>query len=199
MSVNLLPDVLKELIDELAGLPGIGRKTASRLAFHILDIPKEDALALAEAIVRLRERIGYCHRCFNLSEGSLCRICQDGSRNQKIICVVEDYTSMIMIEKTNEFEGLYHVLGGVISPLDGVTADDLRIDELITRAKEAEEIILALNPSTEGEATSIFLTRLLKPLNVRITRLASGIPLGGHLEFVDQLTLSKALKSRLDI
>jgi recombination protein RecR len=195
----LLPEVLADLINELGRLPGIGRKTASRLAFHILEADKEEALLLARTIVKLREKICFCTVCFNLAEGELCSICQDSSRNQKLICVVEDVAGLIMIERTNEFKGLYHVLGGVISPLDGISAKNLNIEELLPRAKLVDEVILALNPSTEGEATSIYLSKLLKPMNVRVTRLARGIPLGGHLEFVDELTLSKALKSRLDI
>jgi recombination protein RecR len=190
---------LADLINELGRLPGIGRKTASRLAFHILEADKEEALLLARTIVKLREKICFCTVCFNLAEGELCSICQDSSRNQKLICVVEDVAGLIMIERTNEFKGLYHVLGGVISPLDGISAKNLNIEELLPRAKLVDEVILALNPSTEGEATSIYLSKLLKPMNVRVTRLARGIPLGGHLEFVDELTLSKALKSRLDI
>jgi recombination protein RecR len=199
MSAVLLPEVLEDLINELAKLPGIGRKTASRLAFYILETDKEEAISLAKTIINLREKIGFCSVCYNLSEEELCGICKDPSRNQKLLCVVEDVTSLMMIERTNEFNGLYHVLGGVISPLDGVSAKELNIDELHSRAKQADEVVLALNPSTEGEATSIYISRLLKPFDVRVTRLARGIPLGGHLEFVDELTLSKALKSRLDI
>jgi recombination protein RecR len=199
MPTFLLPEVLEDLINELGKLPGIGKKTATRLAFYILEADKEEAMSLAHAIVKLREKIGFCSNCFNLAEGDICGICQNPLRNKKILCVVEDVTSLIMIEKTNEFNGLYHVLGGVISPLDGISAQNLNIEELLPRAKQAEEVILALNPSTEGEATSIYLSRLLKPMNVRITKPARGIPLGGHLEFVDELTLSKALKSRLDI
>ena len=199
MSAELYPSTLEELIEEFGRLPGIGRKTAGRLAFHILNSDENEAFALAKAIIQTKKKIRFCVKCFNLSEQETCAICRDNSRNLNQICVVEDPGSLIMIEKTNEYRGLYHVLGGVISPLDGVGPEDLHIKELINRANQCEEVILALNPSTEGEATSIYLSKVLKPLNIKITRLARGIPLGGHLEFVDELTLSKALKSRLEM
>ena len=196
MSAELYPSTLEELIEEFGRLPGIGRKTAGRLAFHILNSDENEAFALAKAIIQTKKKIRFCVKCFNLSEQETCAICRDNSRNLNQICVVEDPGSLIMIEKTNEYRGLYHVLGGVISPLDGVGPEDLHIKELINRASHSEEVILALNPSTEGEATSIYLSKVLKPFDIKITRLARGIPLGGHLEFVDELTLSKALKSR---
>ena len=199
MSAKIYPKALEELIEEFGRLPGIGRKTASRLAFHILSSDEDEALALAKAIIQTKKKIKFCAQCFNLSEHEHCSICLDNSRNKDQICVVEDPSSLIMIEKTNEFHGLYHVLGGVISPLDGVGPEDLHMSELIDRARECEEVILALNPSTEGEATSIYLSKVLKPFEIKITRLARGIPLGGHLEFVDELTLSKAIKSRLEL
>jgi recombination protein RecR len=199
MSAELYPATLEELIEEFGRLPGIGRKTASRLAFHILNSNESEALALVKAVIQVKKKIKFCARCFNLSEQESCSICRDNSRNKNQICVVEDPSSLIMIEKTNEFHGLYHVLGGTISPLDGIGPEDLHMNELINRARECEEVILALNPSTEGEATSIYLSKALKPFNIKITRLARGIPLGGHLEFVDELTLSKALKSRLEL
>ena len=199
MSSELYPTTLEELIVEFGRLPGIGRKTAARLAFHILNSDESETLALAKAIIQIKKKIRFCESCFNLSEQETCSICRDQNRNQKQICVVEDPASVIMLEKTNEYNGLYHVLGGVISPLDGVGPENLKIKELLNRAKNCEEVILALNPSTEGEATSIYLSRVLKPYGIKITRLARGIPLGGHLEFVDELTLSKALKSRLEL
>ncbi len=199
MSTALLPPAIQNLIEELSRLPGIGRKTASRLAFHILNTSAREAESLAEAIREVKEKIHFCKICFNITEQEECQICRDTSRNRSIICVVEDPSSIIMIEKTNEYRGLYHVLGGVISPLDGVSAEDLHVRELLQRTDQVEEIILALNSSTEGEATSIYLTRLLKPRGLKVTRLARGIPLGSNLEFVDELTLSKALKSRMDV
>ena len=199
MSNELYPSTLEELIEEFGRLPGIGRKTAGRLAFHILNSDENVAIALAKAIIQIKKKIRFCATCFNLSEQETCAICQNNSRNPNQICVVEDPASLIMIEKTNEYRGLYHVLGGVISPLDGIGPEDLHIKELINRASDCEEVILALNPSTEGEATSIYLSKVLKPFKIKTTRLARGIPLGGHLEFVDELTLSKALKSRLEL
>jgi recombination protein RecR len=199
MTGKLYPEAIQDLIEEFSRLPGIGRKTAARLAFHIMNSPEQEAANLARAIKNVKEKIHFCRICFNLTEDDICLICKDTSRNRSQICVVEDPSTIIMLEKTNEYNGLYHVLGGVISPLDGISADDLHIRELVSRMERVEEVILALNPSTEGEATSIYLSRILKPYSVRITRLARGIPLGSQLEFVDELTLSKALKSRMDI
>ncbi|MEJ2634882.1 MAG: recombination mediator RecR [Calditrichia bacterium] len=199
MALQSFPPVLQDLIEEFGRLPGIGRKTATRLALHVLEISKTEAETLARAIIDVKEKIRFCSICFNLSEDEQCHICRDPNRNQKQICVVEDAAGIMMIEKTNEYRGVYHVLGGVISPLDGIGPEDLHIKELLNRLNEAEEVILALNPSTEGEATSIYLSRLIKPLNVKITRLARGIPLGSTLEFVDELTLGKALKTRSEI
>jgi len=199
MPSQLYPSALEELIEELGRLPGIGRKTAARLSFYILNSDESEALALADAIIQLKKKIQFCSICFNISEQEICVICREMERNRRQICVVEDPGSLIMIEKTNEYQGLYHVLGGVISPLDGIGAENLHINELIGRIKNVDEVILALNPSTEGEATSIYLSKILKPFEVKITRLARGIPLGSHLEFVDELTLSKALKSRLEL
>lgn len=194
-----LPPALQELVDAFTRLPGIGRKTATRLAFYILKASREEAEHLARAIVRVKKDIRTCSVCFNYTEADPCLICSNPQRNHKIICVVEDPETILQIEKTNEYKGLYHVLGGVISPLDGVGPEDLRIKELLNRLQDVEEVILALNPSTEGEATSIYLARLIKPLNVRLTRLARGVPLGSSLEFVDELTLSKALQSRSEL
>jgi recombination protein RecR len=194
-----LPPALEDLIGELGRLPGIGRKTATRLAFHILNTPENEANELALAIVNIKKKIRFCSICFNLAEEALCTVCKDTSRDRNQICVVEDPSSIILIDKTNEYNGLFHVLGGVISPLDGINPDDLHIKALLNRLEGAKEIILALNPSTEGEATNIYLARLIKPMGIKITRLASGIPLGSHLEFIDDLTLSKALKSRIEL
>ncbi|OPX33966.1 recombination protein RecR [candidate division KSB1 bacterium 4484_188] len=191
-----LPHALQNLVEEFRRLPGIGKKTAMRLALHVLHSSPEEATTFAEAILHVKENIHLCRNCFNFTEKEICSICEDRNRNQRQICVVEDASNIMMIEKTNEYHGLYHVLGGVISPLDGIGPEDLHIKELLERLENVEEVILALNSSTEGEATSIYLSRLMKPLGVKITRLARGIPLGSNLEFVDELTLGKALKSR---
>ncbi|MEL6822641.1 MAG: recombination mediator RecR [Calditrichota bacterium] len=193
-----LPQPLQQLIDSLSRLPGIGRKTATRLAFHIMNTDPGESEALSTAIKRVRSEIRTCVRCFNFSEQELCSICRDPNRQSRIVCVVEDPQNILMVEKTNEYRGLYHVLGGVISPLEGIGPEDLRVKELLQRIEneEIEEIIIALNPSTEGEATSIYLARLLKPQSIQVTRLARGIPLGSSLEYVDELTLGKALQAR---
>ena len=199
MNGKIIPPALDDLIEELTRLPGIGRKTATRLAFHLLKTQDNHAQNLANAIMRMKNRVRFCPVCFNLTENDLCNICSDQTRNKGQICVVEDSESLLMIEKTNQYDGVYHVLGGVISPLDGIGADDLNVKSLLARLEPVEEVILTLNPSTEGEATTIYLARLIKPLHIKVTRLARGIPLGGHLEFVDGLTLSKALESRDEI
>ncbi len=195
--MKALPEALQQLIQAFNRLPGIGKKTATRLAFHILKSNREQALELARAIQRVKTEIRQCSICFNITENDPCPICQDPLRDKSVICVVESPEDVLLIERTNEFKGLYHVLGGVLSPLDGVGPEDLRIKELLNRlTPEIKEVILALNPSTEGEATAIYLARLIKPLNIKITRLARGVPLGSSLEFVDELTLSRALQSR---
>ena len=199
MNRNVLPSALDDLIEELSRLPGIGRKTATRLAFHLLKVQDHHAENLANAILQMKNKVHLCPICFNLTEHETCNICSDVNRNKNQICVVEDSESLIMIEKTNQFDGVYHVLGGVISPLDGVGAEDLNIKSLLARLESVNEVILALNPSTEGEATTIYLARLIKPLHIKVTRLARGIPLGGHLEFVDELTLTKALQARDEV
>jgi recombination protein RecR len=197
--MNTLPQSLQHLIAAFGKLPGIGRKTAARLAFHILTSSMEEGEELARAIQKVKSDIKLCSRCFNFSERDLCGVCSDPKRNLKTICVVEDSQTILLIEKTNEYKGLYHVLGGVISPLDGIGPEELHIKGLLQRLEGVEEIILALSPSTEGEATSIYLARLFKPQGIKITRLARGIPLGSSLEFVDELTLSKALQSRSEL
>lgn len=197
--MNTLPQALQQLIAAFGRLPGIGRKTATRLAFHILNESAQDSEELAKAILRVKNDIKLCSRCLNFSEQDICPICSDSRRNPALICVVEDSQTILLIEKTNEFKGLYHVLGGVISPLDGIGPEELHIKELLNRLEGVEEVILALSPSTEGEATSIYLSRLIKPQGIKITRLARGIPLGSSLEFVDELTLSKALQSRSEM
>jgi len=189
---------LERLINELSKLPSIGQKTAQRLAFHLLKVSDEDAAALAEAIGELREKIRFCVQCFNLSELELCPICADPRREKSSLCVVEEATNLLALERTGAFHGLYHVLGGALSPLKDVGPDQLRAKELVQRVRssDVEEVILATNPNVEGEATAVYLSRLLQPLEVRITRLAQGLPAGGDLEYTDELTLRRALEGR---
>ena len=190
------PKALDELVAAFNRLPGIGRKTAVRLAFHILKNSRAEAEGLVNAISKVKSKIKLCSQCYNFTETDICGICSDPNRNSRIICVVEDPQDIPLLEKTNEYNGLYHVLGGVISPLDGIGPDDLRIKELLNRLKNINEVIIAINPSTEVEATSIYLAHIIKPMGIKITRLARGVPLGSTLEFVDELTLSKAIQSR---
>jgi len=196
--VSQLAPPLERVIHELGKLPSIGRKTAQRLAFHLLKIPAEEAAELADAIARLREQIRFCSDCFNLADAELCPICADPQRNRKLLCVVEEPTNLLSVERTGCFRGLYHVLGGALSPLRDVGPDQLRIRELVERTSELEltEAVLATNANVEGEATAVYLARLLKPMGVRITRLAQGLPAGGDLEFTDDLTLRRALEGR---
>jgi recombination protein RecR len=193
-------EALQELIDEFGRLPGIGRKSAQRLALHILKRPREDAVKMAKAIVSVKDRIRYCSVCWNITEQDPCPICARAKRDRGIICVVEEPSDVIALEKTHEFRGLYHVLGGALSPLDGIGPDDLKARELLERiTPEIREVILAMNPNVEGEATTIYLARLLKPLGVRLSRIARGIPMGGDLEFADEATLSRALEGRITL
>lgn len=191
------PAPLSRLVAELSRLPGIGRRTAQRLAFHILRAPQEEATALATAIREVKEKVGLCEQCFNLSEGRLCRICADPDRDRSTICVVEEPADVIPIERTHEYRGLYHVLGGALSPIDGIDADDIRIAELLSRveAGEVREVVLATNPTTTGEATALHIAELLRD-KVAVTRLASGLPIGADLEHADEVTLGKALSGR---
>ena len=191
------PAPLARLVAELGRLPGIGQRTAQRLAFHILRAPDEESEALAMAIREMKEKVGLCTRCFNLAEGPLCRICADPNREQTTICVVEEPADVIPIERTHEYRGLYHVLGGALSPIDGVDADDLKIAELVRRAEAGEvaEVVLATNPTTTGEATALHIAELLRGA-VTVTRLASGLPVGADLEHADEVTLGKALAGR---
>jgi recombination protein RecR len=191
------PAPLARLVVELSRLPGIGQRTAQRLAFHILRAPDEEAASLSLAIQEVKEKVGLCERCFNLSEGPLCRICTDTSRDQSLICVVEDPADVIPIERTHEYRGLYHVLGGALSPIDGIDAEDLKIAELMRRVDDGgvEEIVLATNPTTTGEATALHIAEQLRG-RVTVTRLASGLPVGADLEHADEVTLGKALAGR---
>jgi recombination protein RecR len=189
---------ISRLIQELTKLPGIGEKTASRLAMHILRQSKEDAEALSRAILEVKERIRLCSQCYNLTDQDPCRICQDPKRNREILCVVSSPEDLVALEKSGGFRGLYHVLHGVLSPLEGVGPKDLRVDELLSRLKrgEIQEVILATNPSVEGEATAQYLSQILKPLGLRVTRIARGVPMGGDLQYIDEVTLSKSLENR---
>ncbi len=190
---------VQELIDQLGRLPGIGPKSAQRVALYLLKIPAEDALKLAEAITEAKQRVSFCARCFNLSEGGEeCSICRDPRREERILCVVEDSQDIVAIERTKEFRGHYHVLQGAFSPIDGVGVDQLRIKELMTRVGEedVDEVIIATNPNLEGEATASLLVKFLKPMGVRVSRIASGLPVGGDLEYADELTLGRALEGR---
>jgi recombination protein RecR len=187
---------VERLITELAKLPGIGPRSAQRLTFHILKQRPDDILPLAAAIVDVKEKIGFCVRCFNLAEGELCTICADTRRDPHVLCVIEQPADIVPIERTREFRGLYHVLGGALSPLDGVEPDDLHITELVSRVDDdVHEVILATNPTMTGEATALYVADLL-PATVSVTRLASGLPVGGDLEYADELTLGRALAGR---
>lgn len=189
---------VQDLIEELGRLPGIGPKSAQRIAFHLLRVPSEDARRLARVIVEARERIAWCSRCFNLAEGELCRICQDERRDGSTVIVVEDARDIVALERTGEITGRYHVLQGSISPIEGVGPEQLRVKELLSRLEPegVEEVILATNPNIEGEATALYLVKILRPLGVRVTRIASGLPVGGDLEYADEVTLGRAFQGR---
>jgi recombination protein RecR len=192
---------VQELIDQLGRLPGVGPKSAQRIAFYLLKLPKEDAERLAEAIVEVKARISFCRRCWNVSEGELCEMCRDERRDATIVCVVEEPRDIVAVEKTQEFHGLYHVLQGAISPIEGIGPEQLRVKELLARVdvEGIKEIILCTNPNLEGEATAMYLARLLKPLGLSVTRIASGLPVGGDLEYADELTLGRALEGRREV
>jgi len=192
---------LQIAIEELSKLPTIGRKTAQRLALYILKSDKDSVANLIKAVTDLKEKIKFCSVCFNLSVDDTCEVCKSPKRDKSIICVVEEASDVIAIESTNEYKGLYHVLGGVLSPLSGKGVESLKIAELVLRVNEPDvkEIVLALNPDTEGETTSLYLTRRLKPLNKRITRLPTGLPLGGDLEFTDHATVGRAILNRIEL
>jgi recombination protein RecR len=199
--MSAMPAALVALIDQLVRLPGVGPKTAQRLAFHLLKAPREDAAALAEAMVALKDRTRLCQRCFNLCEADLCGICTDTRRDVSLLCVVEEINDLLAIEKTREFRGVYHVLGGSLSPLDGRGPDQIRVKELQARlgSSEVGEVILATNPNVEGEATALYILRALKPFPVKVTRIARGLPMGGDLEYADEATLARALEGRREI
>jgi len=190
--------VVQDLIDELGRLPGVGPKSAQRIAFHILQADPVDVRRLAEVLREVKERVRFCITCGNVAEEEQCRICRDPRRDHTIICVVEESKDVVAIEKTREFRGRYHVLGGAISPIEGIGPDNLRIKELMVRLADSDvtEIILATDPNLEGEATATYLARMLKPLGLRVTRLASGLPVGGDLEYADEVTLGRAFEGR---
>ncbi len=189
---------VERLANRLARLPGIGRKSAARLAFHILKLTKEEAFELADTIREVKEKVGFCCVCNNISETDPCQICSDPKRQRSIICVVEETADAAAIDKAEGFRGLFHILGGRLSPLDGIGPDDLKIAELLNRlhSGEVEELIIATNPNVEGEATAIYLSRLIKPMGVKVTRIARGLPVGSDLEFADSITLARALEGR---
>ncbi|MBO5130177.1 MAG: recombination protein RecR [Oscillospiraceae bacterium] len=199
--MQYFPAALQNLADQFARLPGIGGKTAQRLAFHVLSLPLEDAEEFAQAIVQAKQEVHTCPVCQNLTDRELCPICDDDMRDKSLICVVAEAKDVIAMERSREFRGVYHVLHGVISPLNHVTQDDIRIKELLMRvgSGEVREVIMATNPDTEGEATAMYISRLLRPMEVRVTRLAYGVPVGSQLEYADEVTLSRALEGRQEI
>ncbi|KAA1419616.1 recombination protein RecR [Nocardioides humilatus] len=190
--------VVQDLIDELGRLPGVGPKSAQRIAFHLLQADPVDVKRLADVLIEVKEKVKFCSICFNVSEDDQCRICRDPRREQSLICVVEEYKDVVAIERTREFRGRYHVLGGAISPIDGIGPEQLHIRELLMRLGDeaVTEVILATDPNLEGEATATYLTRMLGPLGLRVTRLASGLPVGGDLEYADEVTLGRAFAGR---
>ncbi len=199
--MSVFPVTLENLIDKFAGLPGIGTKTAQRLAFYVLSLPESEANSFASAIVEAKNTIHFCKVCQNLTDEDICPICTNPRRDESVICVVTDPKDVIAIERTHEFNGRYHVLHGVISPMNHIGPDDIKIRELIERIEsgDIEEVIMATNPDTEGETTAKYISRLIKPFGVKVTRLAYGIPVGGNLEFADDATLLRALEGRLEI
>ena len=192
---------LAKLIEHFKALPGIGSKTAVRLAYHILDMEPAKARELAAAIVNAKEKIGYCRICFNLSDEDPCRICRAGERDHSVICVVEQPQDVAAMERMRDFKGVYHVLHGALSPLSGIGPDNLRVKELLTRLSDGvvQEVIMATNPNVEGEATAMYLARLLKPIGIKVTRIAHGLPVGGDLEYADEVTLSRAMENRIEL
>lgn len=196
--MNYYGNPVSRLIEELSKLPGIGGKSAQRLAFYIINMPEENALSLSNAITEAKKNIKYCSICCNLTDNDICSVCDDLSRNKNVIMVVEDPRDMAAYERTREYKGVYHVLHGAISPMNGIGPSELKIKELLERLKNEniEEIIIATNPNVEGEATAMYLSRIIKPLGIKVTRIAHGVPVGGDLEYVDEVTLSRALEGR---
>lgn len=192
---------ISKLIEEFSKLPGVGNKTAQRLAFHILNMPKENAYQLSQAIIEAKEKIKNCSVCYNITDTDPCSICSDGKRDAEILCIVQEPRDIFAIEKTKEYKGKYHVLHGAISPMEGIGPNEIYIKELIIRLQKTDvkEIILATNPTIEGEATAMYIAKLIKPAGIKVTRLASGIPIGGDLEYIDEITLSKAFEGRREL
>ena len=199
--MHYFPAALQDLTDQFAQLPGIGGKTAQRLAFHVLSLPLEEAKNFADAIVNAKQTVHTCPVCQNLTDREICPICENNGRNHNVICVVADPKDVIAMERSHEFDGVYHVLHGVISPLNRVSQDDIRIKELLHRVAEGNvtEVIMATNPDAEGEATAMYLSKILKPAGIKITRIASGVPVGGDLEYIDEVTLLRALEGRKEL
>lgn len=200
-SADVYAGPVQDLIDELGRMPGVGPKSAQRIAFHLLKLSRDDALRLAHAITEVKDKVAFCERCWNVAEGPLCGICRDERRDSQLLCVVEEPKDIVAVEKTHEFRGRYHVLQGAISPIEGIGPDQLKVKELLARLEPegVTEVILCTNPNIEGEATAMYLARLLKPLGITVTRIASGLPVGGDLEYADELTLGRALEGRREV
>ncbi len=199
--MSVYTPAVQNLIDELGKLPGVGPKSAQRIAFHLVKLSEQDALRLAHAISEAKEKVRFCETCFNMSDDQFCEICVDQRRDHSLICVVEEPRDIVAVEKTHEYRGYYHVLQGAINPIDGIGPDQLRIRELLERLQEGdvEEVILCTNPNIEGEATAMYLAKLIEPLGIPVTRIASGLPVGGDLEYADELTLGRAIEGRREM
>ena len=199
--MSIYTPALQKLIDELGKLPGVGPKSAQRIAFHLIKIPEQDALSLAVAIQQAKQKVRFCETCFNMSDEAICEICSDSQRDSSLVCVVEEPRDIVALEKTREYKGLYHVLQGAINPIDGIGPEQLKIRELLERLKgnTVVEVILCTNPNIEGEATAMYLAKLIEPLGIQVSRIASGLPVGGDLEYADELTLGRALEGRRNI
>jgi len=199
--MSIYTPALQKLIDELGKLPGVGPKSAQRIAFHLIKIPDHDALSLADAIQQAKQKVRFCETCFNMSDEAICEICSDAQRDRSLVCVVEEPRDIVALERTREYKGLYHVLQGAINPIDGIGPEQLKVRELLERLKgnTVLEVILCTNPNIEGEATAMYLAKLIEPLGIQVSRIASGLPVGGDLEYADELTLGRALEGRRNI
>jgi len=199
--MSIYTPALQKLIDELGKLPGVGPKSAQRIAFHLIKIPEQEALSLADAIQQAKQKVRFCETCFNMSDEAICEICSDSQRDSSLVCVVEEPRDIVALERTREYKGLYHVLQGAINPIDGIGPEQLKIRELLERLKgnAVVEVILCTNPNIEGEATAMYLAKLIEPLGIQVSRIASGLPVGGDLEYADELTLGRALEGRRNI